>query len=143
MLVDTDVLIWFFRGSHHAESILNKIPLIHISSVSAFEILQGLRNQKELRGWKSFLKDFEVKVILLDESISSKALFWVEEYTLSHQLKMADALIAATADIHGLELLTGNIADYRFLPGIRLQLFKTTVKNSKYKIRISKSIKSE
>ena len=51
-------------------------------------------------------------------------MFWMDEYALSHGLEIPDALIAATAEIHGLVLITGNIADYRFLPGLHLRVFK-------------------
>ncbi len=38
--------------------------------------------------------------------------------------KLADALIAATADIYGKELLTGNTINYRFIPGLALEPFR-------------------
>jgi len=38
---------------------------------------------------------------------------------------LADALIAATADVYGKELLTGNMSDYRFIPGLTLKPFRS------------------
>jgi predicted nucleic acid-binding protein len=43
-----------------------------------------------------------------------------QQYVLSHQLGIPDALIAATALIYDLELRTYNLKDFRFIPGIRL-----------------------
>jgi len=48
----------------------------------------------------------------------------MEEWHLSHQMLMADALIAATAIEHGLPLLSGNEKYYRFLKMLTLEGFK-------------------
>ncbi|MFZ1401047.1 MAG: PIN domain-containing protein [Candidatus Promineifilaceae bacterium] len=44
----------------------------------------------------------------------------METYSLSHKLSIPDALIAATALVHNLELFTLNIKDFRFIPGLTL-----------------------
>ena len=74
--------------------------------------------------WKIFLKNFDIHVISLDSAICLKAMFWFDEFCLSHGLDIPDALIAATADIHNLHLVTGNIKDYKFLPGLTLKTFR-------------------
>ena len=89
------------------------------------EIAQGLHNKEEGRRWKSFLKSRNVQVLNIDERISAKAMFWMDEFALSHGLEIPDALIAATAETYGLVLVTGNSADYRFLPGLNLKTFKS------------------
>jgi len=48
----------------------------------------------------------------------------MEAWHLSHQMLMADALIAATAIEHGLPLLSGNEKHYRFLKMLTLEGFK-------------------
>ncbi len=125
MLVDTDVLIWYLRGNNKSRITLDNLREFSISCVTYMEILQGLRNKEELRSWKSFLRDRGVRHILIDQDITAKAIFWMEEFSLSHKLRMADALIGATADIYGLDLLTGNHDDYRFLPGLVLKKFES------------------
>ncbi len=126
MLVDTDILIWYLRGHRRAKNVIDRLPGFSISAVTYMEIAQGLRNQQEFRLWKHFLRERCVQQVPIDQNISAKAVFWIEEYSLSHHLRMADVLIAATADVHGLDLLTGNSTDYRFLPGISLKIFKAT-----------------
>ncbi|HBO96473.1 MAG TPA: VapC toxin family PIN domain ribonuclease [Candidatus Omnitrophica bacterium] len=124
MLVDTDVLIWYLRGNGKAKDVLDHPRHFAVSCVTYMEIVQGLRNKEELKLWKFFLKERGVQHIFVDERISSKAVYWMEEFFLSHNLRMADALIAATADSCGLDLLTGNYDDYKFLPGLALRSFK-------------------
>jgi len=124
MLIDTDVLIWYLRGEKKATAIIDQAGSFEMSAVSYMEILHGFRNKMELRSWKEYIKSKGIHVILMDHDITSKAIYWTEEYGLSHGLRLADALIAATADVYGKELLTGNTADYRFIPGLSLKSFR-------------------
>jgi predicted nucleic acid-binding protein len=43
-----------------------------------------------------------------------------EKYGLSHNMKITDALIAATAMVYDLELITLNRKDFQFLPPLKL-----------------------
>ena len=124
MLIDTDVLIWYLRGEKKAVALIDHIGSFEVSAVSYMEILHGLRDKTELRAWKEYIKARGIQVLLIDHENTAKALYWTEEYALSHGLRLADALIAATADVYGKELLTGNTADYRFIPGLSLKPFR-------------------
>jgi len=42
-------------------------------------------------------------------------------YSKSHGLLIPDALIAATAIVHGMELATDNLKDFEMLPGLRVR----------------------
>jgi len=44
----------------------------------------------------------------------------MESYALTHKLGLPDALIAATALVHDLELYTLNTRDFRFIAKIKL-----------------------
>lgn len=44
----------------------------------------------------------------------------METYSLSHNLNLPDALIAATALSHDVQLYTLNLKDFRFIPGLNL-----------------------
>jgi len=123
MLVDTDVLIWYLRGQQKAAHLVDGLPSFAISAVTYMEILQGIQDKSELRAWKAFLRGRGIAVLMIDEDVTSRAMHWMEEYSLSHGLRVADALIAATADVHGLELLTCNTADYRYIRGLALKPF--------------------
>lgn len=124
MLVDTDVIIWYLRGEKKAVDLIDHMRSFALSAVSYMEILHGLRNKIELRQWKAYVKARGIQILLVDQDVTARAIFWTEEYALSHRIRLADALIGATANVHGLELLTGNDADYRFLPGLSIKVFK-------------------
>ena len=125
MLIDTDVLIWHLRGNHHAGHLIQSESPKAISAVTYMEIARGLRNKEEGRRWKSFLANSDIEVLPLEERVSAKAMFWIDEFALSHGLEIPDALIAATAEINGLVLVTGNTVDYKFLPGLNIKTFKS------------------
>lgn len=124
MLFDSDVIIWGLRGLKHAQSMIDAAANRFISAVTYMEICRGLKNKEESLSWKSFLSEISIKVIPVDESISNKAMYLIEEFSLSHGLTIPDAFIAATANTHGLILITGNIKDYKFLPGLSIKSFK-------------------
>ncbi len=48
VLVDTDVLVWYFRGNENAIERLNQISDLAISSITYLELLQGVRNRAEM-----------------------------------------------------------------------------------------------
>ncbi len=123
MLIDTDVIIWYLRNDKKAVSFVDGLPSFDISAVTYIEVLQGIRDKHELKAWKGFIKDRNIQVLMIDHDVTLKAMYWMEEYVLSHGLRLADALIAATADVYGKDLVTGNIADYRYIHGLSLKHF--------------------
>ena len=87
------------------------------------EIIQGVRNKRELNTFKKALAILKVKIFQIDELVSTKAMFLVEQYSLSHSMELADALIGATAIIKQLPLITGNDKHYKQLPEIKIEKF--------------------
>ena len=123
MIVDTDVLIWYSRGYQNAIDLLHGLDRFSLSVVTYMEIVQGVRNKQELNAFKKALGILNAQVIQVDELISTKAMFYVEQYALSHSMELADALIGATAVIKQLPLITGNEKHYKHLPEIEIQKF--------------------
>ena len=121
-LVDTDVLIWYLRGNVKAKEILKKIDF-SISVVTYIELLQGMRDKRELNLFKKFIKNWEINIVHINQEISLKSAFYIEEYALSHSMALADSLIAATASNYGLTLLTANDKHYKFLD-IEIEVFR-------------------
>jgi len=48
MLVDTDVLIWYLKGNENAYQVIENSSNFFISVVTYMELVQGMRNKKEL-----------------------------------------------------------------------------------------------
>jgi predicted nucleic acid-binding protein len=88
------------------------------------ELLQGMRDKKEMRTLQKFIKQWSIKIIQISENISTHAMFFVEDYYLSHSMELADAIIAATALENHETLLTTNDKHYRFIPNIQIGKFR-------------------
>lgn len=124
MIIDTDVLIWYSRGNEQAINFIHSLETFHISVVTYIEIVQGVRNKKELNAFKKSLGILKAQVIQIDELASTKAMFFVEQYSLSHPMELADALIGATAVNKQMPLVTCNEKHYKHLPEIKIQALK-------------------
>ncbi len=124
MLIDSDVFIWYFRGNNKAGELIDSLMSIGISSVVYMELLQGMRNRQELNLFKSFIRERSIACLPITPEITNRAIYFLELFSLSHGLRMADALIAATSDAHGKTLITANNAHYRMIPSVVIQLFR-------------------
>jgi len=124
VLVDTDVLIWYLRGNEKAAKSLESLDGFCISVVTYMELVQGMRNAKELRTLKQTLREWEVKIVQIEDEISMKASMYLEEYYLSNSMQLADALIAATTNRLGAELLTANDKHYKCVKDIKIKKFR-------------------
>ena len=127
MMIDTDVLIWYFRGDNKARKAILSMDSMAISAVTMMELIQGVKNKQELYTLRKFLAANEIRTLHLNEEISSHAIYLLEEYALSDGVQLGDALIAATSLHYGEEILTANIKHYRSLPNLKLEKFKPTI----------------
>ena len=126
MLVDTDVFIWYMRGNDRAASAVGNLSSISLSVVTYIELVQGLRTKRELQALRATLSDLDAKVLPINEVISNKAMFYVEQHFHSHSLRLADALIAATAVTNGVPLMTANTKHYAPVGDLTVQRFRPT-----------------
>jgi predicted nucleic acid-binding protein len=124
MLVDTDVFVWYTRGNTRAAAALGELENITISVVTYIELVQGVRSRRELATLRSTLATMDARVIQIDEQVSAKAMFYVEQHFHSHSVRLADALIAATAVRQGLPLLTANTRHYASLADLDVRRFR-------------------
>ncbi len=123
MLIDTDVLIWYMRGNEKAYQVVEKLENFFLSVVTYMELVQGLRNKKELNHLRKALHGWNAQILYVSEEISAKAMFYVEQHFLSHSMQLADALIGATAIAHGFPILTGNDKHYKVMKDIEIKKF--------------------
>ena len=124
MIFDTDVIIWAFRKKASAIQLLLDEDYIFISAVSYMELIQGILNKKELQQIKKFLEIFNVHILDINPEITNRAMEYVENYSLSNSMELADALIAATAIENNETLCTANGKHYKCVPDLQLSVFK-------------------
>ena len=107
LLLDTDVLVDYFRGRIEALAYLRaRSEPILISAITVAELYAGVREGEERRGVEQFLALLEI--IPVDAEIARKGGLYRRDYGPSHGIGLADALIAATAELHQAKLVTLN-----------------------------------
>lgn len=123
MIIDTDVLIWYLRGNEASKKIVESNIPFSISVVTYMELVQGMKNRDEMKKFQKQIQKWNVTIIQIDKEISSRAMFYVQEYALSHSMMLADGLISATVVQNGEILLTANEKHYKFIPTIEFKKF--------------------
>ncbi len=120
ILCDTDILIEFYKNNPHIFEELRYIQPhnLAISVVGQAELYFGALNKVELDKIKRHLSS--ILCIPVDRTTSQQFIQLMETYALSHKLSIPDAIIAATALVHHMELYTRNIKDFRFITDIQL-----------------------
>ena len=124
MIIDTDVLIWYLRGNENAQKIIDANIPFKISVISYIELIQGTQDKRELRIMQKHLRKWSTEIVQINDSISRRAMFFIEDYYLSHSLEFADSVIAATAIENHEALLTANDRHYGFIPALEVNKFK-------------------
>ncbi len=122
-LVDSDVIIWNWRGHETAAMLLAAEPFA-ISAVTYMERVQGMRNARELKNLQADLTLWQVTTLPINKAISERAVKLVEEHFLAHHLQLADALIAATAIEHKVAIVTSNTKHFRVVKTLKIEAFK-------------------
>jgi len=123
LIIDTDVLVWYLRGNETAKQAVEENIPFSISVVTYMELVQGMINKSEMKKFQKQLQIWNVNIIQIDKEISARAMFYVQEYALSHSMMLADGLIAATVVQYGEVLLTANDKHYKYLPTIEVKKF--------------------
>ena len=124
VLIDTDVLIWFLRGRDSARDAIGKCPSVELSAVTWMELVQGVRDKEEIGMLRRTMRLNEWRMVPLTENISHRATSYVESYALSDGIRVADALIAASAVQSGTSLMTANVRHYKCIPDIELEHYR-------------------
>lgn len=121
VLCDTCVLIDFIngRGQQIVELHVKKVQLF-INPVIELELFQGARNKADMKDLEKILAMFHN--LELPSEVFHVARQLIKIYSLSHGLRLADALIAATALVYGLDLFTVNQKDFCFIPELDLHV---------------------
>ena len=120
VLVDTNVIIEAFKGAQETIELLERTGLKNLvaSTITQMELYIGALNKNELNLIRNRLRN--IKILDINKKISQKSAELVYNYSKSHNLDIPDSIIAATALIHNIPLLTYNLRDFRFIPDLNL-----------------------
>ena len=118
VLVDTDVLVDYLRGYSDAVAYVKaQAEQIILSCIVAAELYAGVRDDEELDRLDEFLTLFPVLPVTAE--VARSAGLYNRDYSNSHSVGLADAIIAATAEAQEAELKTLNIKHYPMLKGLK------------------------
>ena len=121
ILLDTDFAFELLHKNANAEIFIeeNKYDILTISCVTFFEMIKSCINKTQLLQLQKQLPQFFYP-IPIETDISNLAGNFLNEYHLSHDLKINDALIAASAVYFDVELATCNTKHFQFIPALQL-----------------------
>ncbi|OJU00200.1 MAG: VapC toxin family PIN domain ribonuclease [Rhizobium sp. 63-7] len=104
-LFDTNILIDYLSGREEARTELSLYKDKAISIITWMEVLIGAQPQIEKRT-RAFLEGFDL--IVLDNDVAERSIAIRRE----QRLKLPDAIILASAEVHSLLLVTRNTKDF-------------------------------
>ncbi len=117
-LVDTDVLVDFLRGHSKAVAFVNAYSQrIIFSSIVVAELYAGVKGDAELRVLDNFVSIF--RVVPVTPEIAKIGGLYKRDYGKSHGVGLADAILAATAEVEKAELKTLNVKHYPMFKGLQ------------------------
>ena len=118
MILDSCILIDISRQRAEAVSFVGGLEMVpSVSVLTVTEVLSGVRNQHERRLFDRLFLNWNV--LDVDYETAELAARWLNQYRPSHGLDIIDAILAATAKGHGLELITLNLKHFPMLPGLK------------------------
>lgn len=120
ILVDSDVLIAHLRGSPAATSWLTRQRIesgpLAMSVISITEVTGGMRSDERRRVWTLL---GAIRAVPVDDLVARRAGELMRRYRRSPTaIGLGDYLIAATADVHGLDLATLNVKHFPMVEGL-------------------------
>lgn len=120
VMCDTNIFIHWFNNDKQTIDKLEQIGLdrIAVSVVTVMELIEGIDNKEQLQRLKKKIKHYAI--VDFSREVSSLALHLVEDYKLSQNIQIPDAIIAATAVINKIPLFTYNTKDFKYIPNIVL-----------------------
>ena len=118
ILLDTDVLVDFFRGHSKAIAFVNAHSArIILSSIVVAELYAGVKGDAEQAALENFVALF--RVVPVSAETAKTGGLYKRDYGKSHGVGLADAILAATAEAENAELKTLNTNHYPMLKGLR------------------------
>ena len=112
-LFDTNILIDLFSGRREAKQALEAWPPQNaISLVTWMEVMVGAKKYNQEHRTRVAMSAFNI--IGVSQAIAERSVALRQEYGM----KLPDAIILATAQVHRLELVTRNTKDFKDIVGV-------------------------
>ena len=118
VFIDTNIVIEYLKARADIVKAVDSFDRVYISDVVIMELYQGARDKRELDYIKKEIMRFEV--LTINQDIMTLAREILDRYTLSHNTKIMDALIASTVIMYRIDLYTLNKKDFRYLKQVQL-----------------------
>lgn len=118
ILVDTNILIEFLRRVPASVAWLNgQTDRMSISVVTVLELYAGARSQHEERDIVAVCQS--LACLTVTREIAERAGAMMRHFHKTYGIDIPDAIIAATAEHHGLRLATLNVKHFPMFPKLR------------------------
>ncbi|MCB1192975.1 MAG: PIN domain-containing protein [Leptospiraceae bacterium] len=118
--MDTCIIIDLLKGKPKIKEVIEteiKLRNCVINDIVIMELLQGARNKSDLRFIQSQLNKFQA--LEINQMIMNLSKDIICEFTLSHNAKIQDAIIASFCIIYDVKLFTYNLKDFEYIHGIK------------------------
>ena len=130
-LLDTDILSEVLKGrnqdvARNADAYLKAHGGFAISAFTRFEVVRGFRWRQATVKLAAFERLCQAMTIypVADDILDRAADLWADGATQGKPKMDADVIIAATALVHGRELVTGNVAHFAWINGLTVSSWR-------------------
>jgi predicted nucleic acid-binding protein len=118
-LLDTDVFLDALYGEPEAIEFIDAQKRPAVSTITCAEVFRGCRILSQQQALEETLSTFQIIEV---DALVAKVAGQLACLHYPHKKKkvLFDCLIAATAQVHGLQLVTRNVKDYqKIFPGLK------------------------
>lgn len=117
LMIDTDIVIWILRKKPEIKAKFDQAVIdtegnVYVTPIQVAEIYAGIRDAERVETAEFFRVLHHLQ---LDESIGQQAGEFFRHYQKSHNITLADAMIAAAALAHHFKWWTLNKKHYPML----------------------------
>lgn len=111
LCLDTCIVIDYINGKIEIPE--HQKASLYINSIVENEVIIGAKNKRDLATTNQKISDF--LMLDIDQDIMDLSTKLLNNYKLSHNMGVYDAIIAAICMVYDLPLWTHNKKDFRFL----------------------------
>ncbi|WP_276643566.1 type II toxin-antitoxin system VapC family toxin [Siccibacter turicensis] len=112
---DTNILIDLFSGHRQAAEVLEAYPINRgISLMTWIEVMVGAKKYGQERRTREVLESFDI--LPVSAAVAERSVMIRQQ----HGMKLPDAIILATAQVHSRMLVTRNSKDFGGITGVTI-----------------------